>query len=340
MKKHTLLALLIATLPQSHAHAQEVCQFLDHKGQIKVVTSKLDVPARYKKTAQCIDATDRNASGQLAAPNELNLAGSVRREDMNTTLGRVELRWPRNIEGLFGRTPNRAVQEAASAISRTLRQSAFPSELLSADISWNIVFLDTREPSTQAQIPAYLVHNCHPGWMTPPANIYIVAQRVAGDCSVTKEQSRPGSTSGVADAELAEVLVHEFSHAVEYQLLRGKRNNADRLQAEGFATWLEHYAANQSPMLNASGMEQKRLSNARSSYQSSPNSFAFARGDAGDYARASMYFSAIQNRFGVRGIVDVYDTMSTSGVSLFDAVEQRLGWRKTQFEDEVARLLR
>lgn len=339
MKKFLFLTLLVTVLPHDLVSAQEVCRFLDHKGQVKVVTSKLDIPARYKKTSQCINADDKNATATLAAPHEVSLAGSVRREDMNTTLGPVALRWPRNIEGLFGRTPNRAVQEAASAISRTLRQSSFPSELLNADILWNIVFLDTREPTTQAQIPPYLVHNCHPGWMTPPANIYIVAQRVAGDCSVTKSQSKPSNISGVADAELAEVLVHEFAHAIEYQLLRGKRNTTDRLQAEGFATWLEHYAATQSPMLNATSMQQKRLSDARASYKSSPT-FVFARGDASDYARASMYFSAIQNRFGVRGIVDVYDTMSSSGVSLFAAVEQRLGWRKEQFEDEVARLLR
>jgi len=258
---------------------------------------------------------------------------------MSTPLGPLELRWPRNIEGLFGRTPNRAVQEAARAISRVLRQAAFPTELQRNDIDWKVVFLDTREPDTQRQIPAYLVHNCHPGWMTPPANIYIVAQRVAGDCSIDKHDSASSKTSGVADAELAEVLVHEFSHAVEYQILGGARIAHDRIRAEGFATWLEHYTANQSPILNAREMERKRMARAKYSYKITPTNFTFSRGDGADYARASMYFSAIENRFGVRGVVDVYETIKDENLPLFQAIQKRLNWDKQQLEDEVTRIL-
>ncbi len=330
----TLVFLLLFLI--SPAFAEETCMYTTSKGEMKVVTSRNKVPQRYKSKARCMKGSNKN-SRHMARPEEFELDGNIRREDISTTLGRVKLKWPRRVEGLFGRSPMRAVTGAARAVGRVIRGVSFPSHLQNLDIDWNIVFIDTREKNTQTQIPAYLVQNCHPGWMTPPTNIYIVAQRVAGDCSINMGDSSTGRvSSNVADEELAEVLIHEMGHAIEYQLLQGKGQSRSRLQAEGFATWFEHYAADFTPLVNARKLNEERYSRTKLSIQHSPT-FRFGRGDAADYSRASMYFSAIEDKRGARGIVEVYDTMVEKNLGFFSAIKESLGWDREKLEKEILR---
>ena len=241
----TLSYLLVVTflfmLLAADASAKEICIYTDKSGTFKTAKSKASIPRKFRARAICKDEKELKAAAsrrgtQLAAPEDIELKGNIRRERLNSSLGPIDLRWPRTAETLFGRTPLRAMADAARTVSKASRTSAFPSEIQGLNIEWKVVFMDADLPSTQ--IPAQLRNNCHPGWMTPPANIYIVAQRIAGNCGDQKTVK-----SSVADSQLTETLVHEIAHVLEYHLLKKKPPSFNRMRSEGFATWFETFAA-------------------------------------------------------------------------------------------------
>ncbi|MGI6523673.1 MAG: hypothetical protein ACOX2O_00025 [Bdellovibrionota bacterium] len=298
-----------------------------------------DVPQQYKASATqgsmfaatVLQNIQRAGETQLAKPDEIDLEGTVRQVNMSSAVGRIKLRWPRKVELLFGRTPERAMAEAANTVSRTLKQAGFPTKLRTLNMEWNVVFMD--EEMSETQIPAYLRQNCHPGWMTPPSNIYIVAQRVATGCS-----GRSAPSNSVTDAKLAEVLLHEMGHAVEAQLL-GSNFGGDKMRAEGFATWFEMFAARQSSLVSSSALQSENRALAKRSIAQSPNEFRFS-GSAEDYARASLYFQAVVSRRGVKGLMDVYDTMLSSGVDFLSALKSRMYWSDKKLKEETERILK
>jgi hypothetical protein len=265
---------------------------------------------------------------RLAAPEDIKLKGNIRREEISTPVGRVELRWPRSVELLFGRNPLHAMTDAARTVNQAIRTSSFPRELQNLNADWQVVFMDENLPETQ--IPYNLISNCHPGWMTPPANIYIVAQRVAAGCNGGKARR-----SSVADADLAKVLIHEMGHAVEFQLLQNEFGR-NRMRAEGFATWFEGYAASYSSTVNRNQLKEDELTQAKYAIKKSPGEFAFS-GDSLDYARASMYFSAIVDRRGLSGLMDVYKAMVRDHLDFFPAIQKELGWSRAELEKEVTK---
>ena len=324
----SILSLIFpATAARSFASSpQEVCIYVDGNGAYKQVNSRSAIPSQFSAQSRCFAA---NQNQYLAAPEEMKITGAERREDMSSPIGRIQLRWPRKVESLFGRTPLRAMADAARTVSRALSKSAFPAKLQTLNMNWSVVFLDADLPETQ--VPANLRNDCHPGWMTPPANIYIVAQRVAGGCG---GQVQRGS---VADAQLSQVLVHEMGHAVEHVLL-DDQFASDRMRAEGFASWFEQYAADSSSILDKQKIAAEFTSLARQSLKDQPSYFQFS-GTAFDYARASMYFCLIVDRRGLNTLLDVYKTMSESRLSFFDAIQKRLGWNHKQLEDEVRKYI-
>ena len=267
----------------------------------------------------------------LHAPSKIELEGTVRRENMISALGDVSLRWPRKVESLFGSTPQRAVSDALLTTSRALRQSGFPAELRSAKISWQIVFMDEEVPETQ--VPSYLVDNCHPAWMTPPANIYVVAQRVVAGC----DGAAPLKTRD-ADARLVRILLHEIGHALEARLL-GRQMGQNRMLTEGFASWFEQYAADYSALLRDGSVRSSYQRIAKLHYQRFPGSFKFA-GGAADYARASQYFWAVVDRKGVYSLMQVYDFMRSQQSDFFTAIDKKLYWNEEKLNSEVSRILK
>lgn len=325
--KQFVVSVFLLLFPAfAQADSDEVCVYINEMGMQKQVDSKRKVPYNLRDRARCYRVGE---SSYLAAPNEIDLQGSKRRESMITALGSVEMQWPRSVEKLFGRTPHRAVADAARSVSRALKKPGFPTELQRFDVEWNIVFMDATLPETQ--IPGYLVSNCHPAWMTPPGNIYVVAQRVASGCG--GKAAPPKST---VDAELAEVLAHEMGHAVETRLLLGN-GYSDRMRAEGFATWFESYASDFSSVIRSGVVFREHLSLARSSFKSSPNAFHF-QGSGPDYARASLYFHAIVKAKGIRGLIQVYDYMRDTNVPFFQASEETIGWDKKELDQRAKKV--
>ncbi|MBN8549488.1 MAG: hypothetical protein J0M12_09250 [Deltaproteobacteria bacterium] len=307
------------------ADPTELCIYQDDQGKIVQVNSRSRVPASQRDKARCFSQKE---STYLAKPEEIELKGTVRKEEMVSALGPIEVRWPRKVETLFGRTPQRAVAEAANAVSRALKSNGFPPSLQTLKIDWKIVFMDEDVP--EKQIPSYLVNNCHPAWMTPPANLYVVAQRAAAGCGGQKVRSSE------ADARLTQILIHEMGHAIEYQLLKDKFGD-DRMRAEGFASWFEQFGSDYTSAIPKGSVHEFYLKAAQASLRQSPNVFSFS-GSLEDYARASLFFEAIQSRRGVRGIVEVYSTMVSDSLPFPAAVQKRLGWDAGRMQSEVARV--
>lgn len=345
------VALLSVAVGDGAAAPRELCVFVGSDGVVSQVNSIDEVPSAYRAGTRCFSESikperPRNPAVNrphgpteigrqrtyvdLVAPEAIALDGAIRRVDMPSSIGRIRLRWPRSVETLFGRTPERAMAEAARAVSRAVKASGFPPGVSSLDLDWQVVFMD--EAKLDGQIPAALVSNCHPGWMTPPANIYIVAERVAAGCG----GGAPAATA-VADGALARVLMHEIGHAIEYRLL-GEQFGRSRMRAEGFATWFTGYAADFSPLLERGAVERENFALARAALAKQSIDGAF-RGGAEDYARAGAIFSAIVARRGVRGILDLYTTMRANDLDLLPGIENRLGWNETHLANEVARVI-
>ena len=305
--------------------AQEICVYKEKDGTVRQTRTKSDVPRSYKSSAKCFAVAEETV---LAKPDEIELDGNKRVEELSTNLGPLWLSWQRSSEREFGRTPRRAVIDAANTISKALKNGAFPTRIQTLNIPWKILFLDSNLPAEK--IPASLIQNCHPGWMTPPANIYIVAQRVASGCGPAH------SSASIADSTLTEVLLHEMGHVVEFYLL-DRQFIGDRMRAEGFATWFETYAADFSSILNKRTVFNLHLSSAKRSFRDNPKNFTF-QGSAEDYARASLIFHAIVEERGLAGLVEVYKVMAKEQLLLFAAVEKALGWNREQLENEVLKI--
>lgn len=329
MKRNALLLAALLLLYGSSravfAADSEICLYLNERGQTVQVNSRADVPERFKSSVKCLAA---RTGGYLAAPEKVELKGTTRRDSIATSIGRFELRWPRSAEELFGRTPVRALNDAAATVSRALRQAGFPSEVSNLKLDWQVVFMDEKLP--EKQIPAWLVGSCHPAWMTAPASIYVVAQRVAAGCGggrnvVTRE----------SDAQLATVLIHEIGHAIEHQLL-SRRDTNDRMRAEGFAAWFEQYAARFSSVVPAEALGRMHGTLALQAIKASPSSFDFS-GSATDYSRASMYFSALVDKRGLRAIDELYRLMRDKGLPFMQAMSQVSGWRGEDLSQAVER---
>ncbi len=320
------IILLASFLLTSGAHAER-CIYTNSQGQKREVQGQKLIPKQYLANAFC----EQSSAPQqiLADPKDLELEGNLRTESIATSLGRMELRWPREVEKLFGRTPVRALADAARTSKMFVNLSGFRPEVRSIDLDWQVVFMSEKLPT--AQIPQYLVDNCHPGWMLPPAKIYLVAERIVNGCG--GKTFKPGY---VADADLMKVLLHEIGHVVEFQIL-GQKQNRERAWAEGFASWFEQESAEYSSAIPKGEVRNFYKNLAIKAIYNSPDRFVF-EGSAGDYARASMFYQAVVSRGSLAHLMDIYDYQK-SGQSFFQAINSRMSWSEQSLVQEVNKYL-
>lgn len=352
----------------------ELCLYEDSSGKLFQVSGKASVPAQYQERARCIKekvsskkseeeskSAPRQAAGTkqsiqqsskqgvmisganpgyLAAPSEIDLPGSIRKERIVTSLGPLEMRWPRKVELLFGRSPHRAVADAIHTASRFVKQNTFPPELRSATLEWEVVFLDQELPETQ--IPQHLITNCHPAWMVAPARIYVVAQRVAHGCN----QPQSGKPVSANDAQLTQILLHEIGHVIEQVILSIKDDSTGAIarpslheaeRGEGFATWFEIKSSDLSSVIPRGTVRKERIRLAKDSLVANPTG-AF-NGTSHDYSRAAATFLAIEKSRGIDGIMRVYKSLRANPVPFRKAVQDALRWDQKKLAAETERYI-
>ena len=324
----SVLLLAVETTAFAAPQASQSCLYVVENGTIKSAKSLNDIPAHLRQTARCSEQAE-GQSNYLAPPQDITLKGAVLEDTISSPLGTVHLRGARSVQKFFGRSPVRAISEAARTVNKVLQQASFPAELQKLNLDWQVVFLDENLPETE--IPRQLISNCHPGWMTPPGNIYLVTQKIAQGCSGNMHQK-----TSDADAELMGVMLHEMGHAVEAALL-GRSFAGDRRRAEGFATWFEGYAADFSSLTRSRRISQQNIALGRLSLDQGADLASF-NGTAEDYARASMVFEAITARRGVRGLFAVYEKMRTKQLPFPSALNEALGWNDSRLLEEVKKL--
>ena len=295
------------------------CEYETRSGKRIVVDDYNLIPRIYRENAKCVNLDENN----LSAVKDINLKRDEANDVVYTSLGKVNLKWAKDVKGLLGKNPKRVISNAMNVVSKIISSTSFNQRLSNMNIDWNIVVMGKEIPNSQ--IPAYLITNCHPGWMVPPSDIYIAAHSVYKGCN-------GNSNNEDADSELEQVILHELGHAIEYKLL-GNRNIRDQKRAEGFATWFAIYAAGYSSNLDKTKLLSYYKNLAKTAIDNSPNSFNFS-GSAYDYARASMYFYKIEQKQGVAGIIRLYDEI-LSGKNFLDAVANLLSTSEDKIESKL-----
>jgi len=317
LSRYIAVALVCAAIA-APVHAQESCVYADEQGNIRSSPALKDIPSRYRGKAVCRTSDPKN----IPKTEDVELRGAVRSESFSTPLGTMDVRWPRSVEKCFGRSPSRAISEAASSVNRALRSARFDESIKSERRDWSLVFID--RASAVSQFPMALSLGGHPGFMVPPNQIYMVVDYISPNCSA----------SGDVDALLTQVLLHEMGHVLEFALLDGTGGD-DRKRAEGFAAWFEGYSSKFSSTIKKGSVQQGYRALVQSYDGVGASAFS---GSGEDYALASLEFEAVVERKGVSGLMSVYETMARDRCSFYEALQKRYGWDRKDLQREVKQL--
>lgn len=301
------------------ASAQSACVYADERGNIKSAQSLKDIPSRFRAKAVCHD----RQPATVPRADDIAIRGGARSASFGTTLGTVEVKWPRQVEQCFGKSPTRAISEASSAANRALRSARFDQRIRTGRRDWSFVLID--RANAVSQFPMQLSMGGHPGFMVPPNQIYIVVDYISPSCQ----------KSEYSDSLLTQVLLHEMGHVLEYALLGDNRMGMDRKRAEGFASWFEGYSSQYASTISKGEVQRKYRNLVRSEAGVGSTSFS---GSGEDYAIASLEFEAIVARKGVSGLMDVYETMDSQRCSFYEALQRKFGWDQDDIQREVKNL--
>ncbi len=259
-------------------------------------------------------------------PQGLAIGTSEREERLITPLGEVHVRWSRGVEQYFDKNPKRAIVDAWSAAAKTLAQRGFPNQIRRADFSWQLIVVDEK----QAQMGPNPVsaNSCHPAWMTPPADIYVMAKLVATGCGSDLQSPE------VATNELTSTLIHELGHAVEFRLMGKAFSENKRWHAEGFATWFETLAANFLPSSRRLARRSELLVRAKAALAPNWQPSAFV-GTPEDYARSFALLAWIVDRYSVAKLLDIYELMTRKQRGFESAAAEVLGISMEKWVNET-----
>jgi len=308
----TLVTLAVAP----HAVAQSSCLYIDAYGTISQVKSLSQVPSEFRSRAVCKEFSP----DEIADPQDLKLGSDSRSATFGTELGPVTLRWTRPIERCFTSSPSRAVGEAIKAVNRVVKGGRFTSDIKRTRRDWSLAFTD--KATAFAQFPVALTVGRHPGFMIPPSQIYIITDFISSDCADSK----------VADELLAQVLLHEMGHVIEYLLLGESQTLYDRERSEGFASWFEQYASDYSSVIPKDSVKRYYGELARESLRVGSGAF---QGTPQDYARAALPFQAVVKKKGLATLMDVYRRIRDERLPWTEAIMRATGWSRVTLERET-----
>lgn len=310
-------------------HAEEVCTYTDDQGRIRAVRSRAEAPYQVREQLSCFES---GSVGIPYRPEDVPLGGEVRSISMASAIGRIALRWPRSSGEQFQRPIDRIVAEVATGVSRALRRGGFPAHIALLDLDWKIVFLDHTVASRN--IPSNMQRGCHPAALRSPADMYVFVDRIMSGCG-----GGPPLPESQRDAKLAQILLHEFGHGIEFLMLQGG-GGLDPARTEGFATWFEQYAASEVSGINQENMTRDFSRRLERSFGISPKVFRFAV-NSDEYARAGAYFSVVEKKRGVSAIASMYQRWAAAapGKPLQLAVADFLGQTPESLNDEIRRTI-
>lgn len=299
--------------------AADACVYVTEKSEIVSAKSLSDVPSQYRSKAVCND----NAPQEIPKTEDVRLKGLYRTASFSTDIGKMEVRWLRESERCFSKSPSRIVSDAASAVNRALKNARFASEVRNRRADWSLILVD--KASAVSQFPMALSLGGHPGFMVPPDQIYIVVDYLVPQCEPSAEN----------DGRLLQVLLHEMGHVIDFALMNGVTTGGDRKRTEGFASWFEGYAAK-----NVSEIPQGSVTDRYHELAGSGASVGALdfQGSGQDYGTASMEFETIVNRKGVAGLMILYATMRDDRCTLYEAMQKRFGWDLNDLRREVKAL--
>lgn len=303
----------------STTEAQKACAFLQDDGTVVEVDSQSEAPQRYRHRVVCAD--DQKAIPQA---DEVQILGGVKSASFVTDLGPISVKWPRSVEKCFGRSPAKAVADAAQTVNRALASAPFPPSVKNRSREWSLVFTD--RATALREFPAALTIGGHPGFMVPPNNIYLITDYISPTCD----------PSQMADSLLAQVLLHEMGHVIEFLML-GKEFGVDRQRAEGFASWFEQYSSEYSRVIPKGSVKAYYRKLAIEALKVMPGPF---EGTPYDYARAALQFEAIVAKKGMPSLMAIYTAMSTEGLSFSQALEKQLRWNRKNLDQAIGELVR
>lgn len=314
--RYVVLVLVTSLVFARPVVAESSCLYIDSHGVISQARSLTSIPSEYRGRAVCKDVSP----DEIVNPQELKLGGDARSATFGTELGPVTMRWSRSIERCFTSAPSRAVGDAIKAVNRVLKGGRFTADIKRARREWSLAFTD--KATAFAQFPVALTLGQHPGFMIPPSQIYIITDFITPDCG----------GSGVADELLAQVLLHEMGHVVEYLLLGESQTLYDRERSEGFASWFEQYAAEESSVIPSGSVKRYYDELARDALKNGASAF---QGTAADYARASLPFQAVVRKKGIATLMDVYKRIREEHLTWLEAITAATGWNKATLEREI-----
>jgi hypothetical protein len=318
---HCLVACICVCLSSS-TFADKRCAYLNDQGEVEQADSPEDAPKRYRSRVICAD--DPGVNSAIPKAQDVEIRGALKTASFVTDLGPISLKWPYSVEKCFGRSPARAVADAAQTVNRAIASAPFPPEVKNRSREWSLVFTD--KDTANREFPASLTIGGHPGFMVPPNNIYLISEFISPSCNA----------SDVGDAMLAQVLLHEMGHVIEFLIL-GPEFGLDRPRAEGFASWFEQYASDYSKVIPKGSVKAYYRQLATEAMRSLPAPF---EGSPYDYARAALQFDAIVGRRGVAGLMGVYSVIKSEGVPFHTAVERSIRWNKKTLEQEMIQALK
>jgi len=280
------------------------------------------IRANTKRTLSVTDYSKhlKNSGNYISKNDQIKLSNNSRSFRMNTDLGIANIRWERSAEQYFNGPVDRTIGKAFKAATKQLARSAFPSKLRQSDFEWSFVVVDK-----DSKLPSKPnTGGCHPGWMTPPAQIVLDAYAIATGCGRSRQQaSKPESTELLHDTTL-----HEIGHAVEFHLLEGAFGLKERWHSEGFASWFETQGASSSARARS-----KQI--AKTYYRPDWNPRTF-NGSAIDYKKAYAILDTIEKKRGLQRLSDVYKKMSQSNMRMLPAIKEVLGWDKKKLGKMVS----
>lgn len=307
--------VLIALSQQVRADG---CVYIDDTNSIRSADSMSLVPRRYRKAATCRDIV----AGEVAAPHSMDVGRLAREVSFGTSLGTMNIRWARDLERCYRVTPAKAIAEASRTVRQALRVSKLFSEVGQKSRTWDFVLTDRLHAISQ--VPTDIIRGRHPGFMLPPNRVYILSDFIAQNC-----QENP-----ISDRLLAQVLLHEMGHVVEYILLGEPASMSNRERGEGFATWFEHYASGFSKTIGKDRVSEN-LRKLGMQHQGALGPKGSFDGTALGYARAAMPFFLLVSKKGTGGIARLYRDARMKQVPLHEAVRNVFGWSEVVYQKRL-----